>query len=329
MAGEVNVAFEPRVIVLPLASILRLRRISPGLKQTIKYRRIRASIAEIGIVEPLMIAAPTTTGGSYLLLDGHLRHEAMTELGMSEARCIVARDDEAFTYNKRVSHLATVQQHYMIMRALENGVSEAKLARALNVDIATIKHRRTMLEGVCNEVIEQLKDRSINPSVFDALRKMRPDRQIEAVELMATAENFTATYARALLAATPQQNLSRPDRPMRVAGITPEQMARMEQEMEGLHGSLKALEASYGDDVLSLVIAGKYIGKLIGNLAIARYLKQHYPEILTEFEAIVAAASLDEGEVEQGQRGPYLGVSYGARPTARVRRSFEPLLITR
>jgi len=47
--------------------------------------------------------------------------------------------------------------------------------------------------------------------------------------------------------------------------MTPEQMARMEHEMEGLQRDFKAVEASYGDSVLNLVIAAGYVAKLIAN----------------------------------------------------------------
>lgn len=101
----------------------------------------------------------------------------------------IADDDEAFTYNKRVNRLVTVQEHYMILKALDRGVSEEKLARALNVDPKAIKRRKTLLDGICPEVIDMLKDKPINPTTFDALRKMRPLRQIEVGELMVTAGN--------------------------------------------------------------------------------------------------------------------------------------------
>ena len=36
-----------------------------------------------------------------MLVDGHLRHAALADPGHSEAPCLIADDDEAFTYNKR------------------------------------------------------------------------------------------------------------------------------------------------------------------------------------------------------------------------------------
>jgi ParB-like chromosome segregation protein Spo0J len=297
-AAEVKISFDLRVVVLPLTTILPLRQVPAAIKKTTKYRRIAKSIAEVGIIEPLIVAPAPEAKDSYLLLDGHMRHQALIEAGESQVRCIVSYDDEAFTYNKRVNRLATVQEHFMLVRALERNVPEERLASALSVNIQVIKRRKTMLDGICPEVVEILKDRSVNPDTFDVLRKMKPMRQIEAAELMLSAANFGASYAKALLAATRQADLAKPDKPKQVAGMTPEQMARMEREMESLQRDFKAVETSYGDDVLNLVIASGYLSKLVGNRKLERYLHQNHPEILEEFKAIVAAVSLDHPSIE-------------------------------
>jgi ParB-like chromosome segregation protein Spo0J len=294
MAQPVKIAFERHDVMLPLSEILPVRRVRATLKQMNKYKRIVASIAEVGIVEPLVVAPRRDDFGPYMLVDGHLRYAALIDLGQTTAPFLIADDDEAFTYNKRVNRLATVQEHYMIVKALERGVSEEKLARALNIDITLIKTRRTLLDGICPEVVETLEDKSIDAAVFKLLRKMKPMRQIEAVELMSAMNNFTSRYAQALLAATQQEDLTRPERPKKVGGLTSEQMARMEREMEGLQREFKAVEASYGDSVLNLVVASGYLAKLLGNPRIGRYLERHHPEIAAEFNAIVAASSLEE-----------------------------------
>jgi hypothetical protein len=38
----------------------------------------------------------------------------------------VSTDDEAFTYNKRISRIAPIQEHRMILKAIERGVSGGK-----------------------------------------------------------------------------------------------------------------------------------------------------------------------------------------------------------
>ncbi|HEY0329866.1 MAG TPA: plasmid partitioning protein RepB C-terminal domain-containing protein [Rhodopseudomonas sp.] len=295
---DVKIAFEQNIVVLPIASILPLKQVPDAIKSLTKYRRIAQSVAEIGVIEPLVVSQRPDGNGKYLLLDGHARRAILMDLGETSVRCIMAFDDEAFTYNKRINHLATVQEHFMITRALERGVSEEKLAKALNVNIQHIQRRRSLLNGVCPEVVDMLKDRAVNPVTFDVLRKMRPMRQIEAAELMQSASNFSSSYAKAILAATKQADLAKPDTPKKVAGMTSEQMARMEREMETLQRDFKAIETSYGEDILNLVIASGYLSKLISNRKIERYLAQNHGEILERFRSIVSSASLDSPSAE-------------------------------
>jgi ParB-like chromosome segregation protein Spo0J len=114
-------AFERHLVVLPLSNILPMKRVPDSIKQTLRYKRIISSIGEVGIVEPLVVARQQDDNEPYMLVDGHLRHAALMDLGTSEAPCLIADDDEAFTYNKRVNRLATIQEHYMIVKAIERG----------------------------------------------------------------------------------------------------------------------------------------------------------------------------------------------------------------
>jgi len=61
----------------------------------------------------------------------------------------------------------------MIVRALDRGVAPDKLAKVRNINVAQIRRRRTLLDGIAAEVVELLKNRNISPSTFDALRKMK------------------------------------------------------------------------------------------------------------------------------------------------------------
>jgi hypothetical protein len=294
MAKPVKVAFDKNIVVLPLTAILPVRSVSFAMKQSAKYLRITHSIAEVGIIEPLVVAPMRQGQFQHVLLDGHMRLAILSDQGVAGTRCIIADDDEGFTYNKRVNRLATIQEHYMIVRALERGVSEEKLARALNLDVKRIKRQRKLLDGVCPEVIEILQDKTVTTNLFVILRKMRPTRQIEVAEIMVSVGNFTMAYAKALLGATRQNDLVNSDKPKKIAGMTPEQMARLERETASVNQDFKALEETYGDDVLNLVVASGYVHRLVSNLEIERYLNARHPELLTELKVIVGAVSLDQ-----------------------------------
>jgi len=68
----------------------------------------------------------------------------------------------------------------------------------------------------------------------------------------------------------------------------------MEREMASLTSDFRAIEASYGDDVLHHVVASGYLNRLLSNPAIERHLTNRHPELVDEFRAIIAASSLDE-----------------------------------
>ena len=195
-------------------------------------------------------------------------------------------------YN-RINRLSTIQEHHMLRRAVERGVSAERLAKALSVDVSLINKKMTLLDGLCTEVVDLLKDQTFSAKVTRVLRKMKPTRQVECVELMLSANTITVSYAQAMLMATPPALLVDEKKATKQPGVTQEQMAKMEREMGNLQGQYKLVEQTYGQDVLNLVLAKGYLTKLLANKPVARYLKQKQPELLTEFEAIVQAASLD------------------------------------
>ena len=66
--------------------------------------------------------------------------------------------------------------------------------------------------------------------------------------------------------------------------------------MGSLQGQLKVVEKSCGQDVLLLVLARGYLGKLIDNKAVYRFLKQRQIDVLAEFESIIQTVVLDGSE---------------------------------
>lgn len=63
-------------------------------------------------------------------------------------------------------------------------------------------------------------------------------------------------------------------------------------------------EASYGDDVLHLVIASGYLSRLVGNPAIEQWLAARHPEILSGFRSIISVASLDAAAADGDDAPP-------------------------
>lgn len=293
MAKQVSMGFDPNGLIVPIANILPLKQLRPSLKGTQKYQQVLASVREVGIIEPLIMFPQNGKSDSYFLLDGHVRLEVLKQIGATHARCLISTDDETYTYNKRVNRIATIQEHVMILKAIKSGVSEERIAKVLDVDVANIRLKRDLLEGICHEASEILKNRHMSPKAFGHIRKMKPMRQIEVAELLSAANNFGVPYIKALLAATHPEMLVDPDKSKIVEGLTPEQVNKMEKEMEFLQRDLKAIEESYGNEVLNLVLARGYLTKLLNNVRIVRYLSQHYADILNELQTVSEGSSLE------------------------------------
>ncbi len=291
---KVPLGFIPDTLLVPLDQILPSRKTPTGLITSVKFKQIRSSIDDVGLIEPLSVTAANKTTGQHLLLDGHIRLIALTELGFTEAPCLVATDDEAYTYNSRINRLSTIQEHFMIRRAIERGLSMERLAKALSVDVSHIIKKMTLLDGICPEAADLLKDRQFSAEISRVIRKMKPTRQVECVELMVSANNITVAYAEALLVATPTEMLVDGKKPQKLTGVTQEQMSRMEREMANLQGQYKLVEQTYAEDVLNLVLARGYLAKLLDNKSVVRYIKQRRPEVLEQFEVIVETTSLDQ-----------------------------------
>jgi len=290
--SDAKIGFEMRKIRLLLTVILPVRQVKDPQKNVRRYKTIRESIKEVGLVEPLMVHPQKDKSGTYLLVDGHLRYYALKELGETDADCIIANDDESFTYNARVSRLAPIQEHKMIVKAVRNGAAPERIAAALNIPVKNVRASMKLLDGIHEEAADLLKDKSICPKAIRLLKQVSCVRQIEIAELMVEQNNFVVGYAEALVLGTRKDQLAQPNKPKIKEGLSPEQIGKMEQEMESLEHDFKAVEETYGENMLNLTCARGYIKKLLDNAKVVRFLNANYSDIFPEFEAIVAAETV-------------------------------------
>lgn len=283
---QTKISFYFQPLYLRPDQILATRKLGSHIPYTRKYKQIKASILEIGIIEPLSISDIKGDKNLFSLLDGHLRLEILKELGHAEIPCLLSTDDENYTHNKQINRLATIQEHFMIRQAIDRGVSEERLAKALHMDIKYIKSKMNLLNGICPEVVELLKNREISHQVFPFLRKMKLLRQIECTELMISVNNVTMTYAKALLAATDINMLVSPPR-LKKNSPSVDAIKKIENDISSLHLQYKAIEQSYAQDTLNLVIAIGYINKLVSNENVKNHLVKYQPDILSGFDTLI------------------------------------------
>ena len=269
-------AFQQYLISVPLSQITPQIVVSKEMRSSATFHQIEASVKEIGLIEPLAVFP--RPGQSYLLLDGHLRYEVLKENGTKEAKCLLATDDEAYTYNRRVNTIPPIAQHLMLLEALRSGVTEERIAKSLNVDISVIRLKRDMLNGICSEAVELLRDYKLNAKVFSVIRKMKPLRQVEVAEHMIANTAFSYTFVTALLYGTKADALvdTTKHREPKIAI----EANRLAQESDNLLLNLKSLEDSFGKDALTLTVCQGYVERLLKNAKVRRYLERKHGESL-------------------------------------------------
>lgn len=292
--ARIRPAFKPTEMILPIASLVPQREVTIRFRRSATYKQIAASLEHVGLIEPVVVFPQNQ--GSYLLLDGHVRIDILKSRNLTEVRAIIATDDEAYTYNKRVNHAPAIAQHFMILKALECGVSEERIARSLNLNVSEIRQRRDMLDGVCPEAVEILKTKTLTANAFAVLKKMKPVRQIEAADHMVAHATYSVKFAKFLLSITPPEMLLEPISEKAIEAESRGANAMLQQEMERLMRDFKAVEQAYGTDFLTLTVICGYVGRMLGNAKVERYLSKHQPDILSSLRSTLAEAKAVKGQ---------------------------------
>jgi|ERR1700733_1593285 len=284
MQTPVTISFRQEVLEIPLGQLIALKETDPKAVNGRKYKQLLASLVHVGLIEPLAVFPQAEN--RFLVVNGNLRLHILKKLDIPTVRCTVALDDEAYTYNRRINALSPITEHFMILKAIANGVTEDRIAVGLNVDVKTIQKRRNLLDGICPEAVELLKDKRVSPKVFAYLRKMKPLRQIDAAELMISGRNYTISFAASILAVSRPEQLAKPERDAEkpeIAGVS----TLLEETKDNLVNDLAIARRTYGADVLSLSLICRCIENLTQNAKIARYLELNHGAVCNELRHLV------------------------------------------
>ena len=167
--NEMKMVFELDKVELALDVLLPVRTIKDHHNLR-RYQAILKSIQEVGMIEPLMVYPQKDRPGTYLLVDGHLRLLALKQLGKTKAECLVAKDDECFTFNNRVNRVPPIQCHRMIVKAVRNGVKPERIAEALDMPLKVVRGLITLLDGINDEEANLLRDKNISPKAIQLFK---------------------------------------------------------------------------------------------------------------------------------------------------------------
>lgn len=273
------------------------RSIPVNIRSSNKYKQILTSIAEIGLIEPIMIFI--TENGEHKILDGHLRIEALKDLEVTHAHCLISPIEDTYSYNKRVNHLTILQEQRMLQKAVESGVSVEKLCAVLGLSQGIINTRLRISEGISKEALALLADKNVSQNVFDVLRKINLHKQMDFVSTMVTLNNFTKKFALSMLHALPAEYLVRkPDNAPDDKDMI-KTLARLEKEMAALQVETQDIENEFAENNLNLMVVRSYIAKLLSKNEIIHWLYDNKSEYLDVLKKVLGVKHLNE--IQHGQ----------------------------
>lgn len=290
----VTYCFQNDTASFKLDSLTYTKALPVNIKLSTKYLQIKSTLSELGMVEPIIVFIDSIKN-QVKIIDGHLRVEALKDLGETKVKCLVSSIYDTFTPNNKVNRITIIQEQRMIQKALNSGIPIEKLSVVLNLSVDVLKGKITVLNGIAPEVISALANHHVPKATFQILKKMKTMRQIECSQLMINVENFTKNFALSLLNST-QPNLlteNKASSETDKAGRR-KMLDRLEKEMAQIHMDTQKLKENYGVNTLKLVIIKSHISSLLDNSKVLQWLLKNKPEFLTELNKIASINSLND-----------------------------------
>jgi len=287
MSNLIKSGFEDKLRLISINDIISAKTNLSKIKRSNKYNQILVSIKAVGIIEPPAVVW-NADKNKFIILDGHLRIAALKDTGQEYVMCLISTDDEGYTYNRYVNRLSAIQSNKMILNAIKNGVSEKKLANALNISIASLKRKKNMVDGICQEAVDLLKDKIMSENVFLILKKMKPVRQIGVALIMTDQRRYGYKFAEELLEATSDDMLVAP---RKISKLSPGEIVKrisLEQENLALNSDLRAIQDRYGMNMITFSSIQSYLKRLLSNEKVSAFLQHYYPDFYEKFTQICA-----------------------------------------
>ena len=187
-----------------MLTMLRIDSIVPAednLRRRIgDVRDLAASIAAVGIVEPLLVSP--VDDDRYVIVAGHRRHAAAQKAGMTEVPCTirtltdVARVEIMLVENLQRADLTAIEEASGYFRLVEHGMTQKELARRIGRSARHVASRLALLELPRN-VQDELQSGAMTVSDGQALLTFRD--QPEIIERLVADEWTRRDIERAVL----------------------------------------------------------------------------------------------------------------------------------
>lgn len=265
-------------------SILKLVPVRKRKVSKKNYERLLANLQAVGLIEPLCVYQD---GDQFFILDGYIRYTALLELGIDTVPCLVLSSRDLYTPNRQVSHLSPQQEIQMLRNALEV-VDEESLAQAFGMESVRARLNPRFHRELHPNVVAELSAGRLRQSAAKELAHVRPERQLEILDMMQEGGDSSLAFVKAQILATPAAMRNREKRattPWQKAHAKKRDLAQKLTEVEKHYDFYSTLYRQYVSDLLKLAI---YLRQIINRPELRYHLAAHHAEDLAMLESVLA-----------------------------------------
>ena len=265
--------------------LVRLKKIQNRKIDFRTLARIRASIKEVGLLEPLHVFPEND--GDYGILDGEGRFDILLEMGVETAPCFVFEVMDIYTANHQVNHLTPEEERKMIKKAMEI-IDGQVIAKALGLKRIDSRLNESLLNRLHPTVVKAYNTNKITKTCARELGEVMPDRQLEIFAVMQNTKNFTPNFVKKQILLTPlnKQQSRRKWTPWAENSERKKSLGTKLKEMQDERDHLASLFREY---TAALMITVIHTREIISKKSIEKYLKENllpfYEEIIEIIES--------------------------------------------
>jgi len=268
---------------IPIEKLVPLNERRINLKTNRGYHKIVSSIESIGLIQPLCVYREN---GHYVILDGFLRFKALEQLGVTTVPCIMYQTKEAYTFNRMVNHLSPYQQSRMLRKSLET-LDHAEIEEVLGIKSLKFRLGTDLYDHLHPEVIKQLDYNKVTRKCAAELTYVNKDRQLEILREMKECNDYSISFARALVIKTSPKQRNKKKKTRRTWSEDANKKQELVDRLRGVQERYDFFSTLYRQYTTDLLRLGIYVRRLVTNDGIRAYLAGAFPDVLKCFEGIV------------------------------------------
>jgi ParB family transcriptional regulator, chromosome partitioning protein len=249
-----------------------------------EYTRMSASIRSVGLIEPIIVFPEKS---HFVILDGYQRYRILLEMGVERVPCLIWSEKEAFTGNRMVNRLSAAQEMRMLRKSLEE-LDEKTIAGAFG--ISSIGHRlnQSLLKQLHPNAAKEFESGKLSKNCARELRYVKPERQLEILELMESCNDYSVPFVRGLIVKTPPSKRAK----LAANGFSPweksekksDDLLKRLQDVEEKQDFYSGLYRQYSFNLLKLIIYGR---SLLANERVNGFLAEHQSTVFSSFQEII------------------------------------------